>query len=180
MIDASAGLSTEGNSYDAGKNAAKEALAGMTSKPKLIILAVDGITRKKFDYDQVIRGVRDILGPEPRLIGSTVNGILVNDRFACKSVGIMLLGGDIEVEKDFCYGQSRISYEKISAQIMELTKSIPKTPNKLLLMFQDGIKFPPEVIEQQKMLNSRVVSLLSGIVGKIFANKLTDFQKAGK
>ena len=49
-----------------------------------------------------------------------------------------------------------------------------------MMMFQDGIKFPPEIMEQQKMLNSRMVSLLSGLVGKLFAKKLSDFRESWK
>jgi hypothetical protein len=180
MIDAGVGISTNANAYQAGKEAAKEALHGMTVKPKVAILVIDGITRKKIDYAAAIKGVRDEIGPEPRLIGSTVNGIMVNDRFALRSTGLMLIGGDINVDAEFNFGKSRTDWEKIAQNIYNIKKGIPKKDNQFLLMFQDGVKFPPEIMEQQKMLNSRMVSMMSGLVGRIFSKKLDDFKAVGK
>ena len=180
MLDAGVGISTESNGYDAGREAAKQAMSPLSTTPKLAILVIDGLTRKRHDYAAVIKGVREEIGPLPRLLGSTVNGVLINDRFALHSVGLMLLGGDIEVEADFKFGRSRIEWQKIADAILNKKKSLETKPNQCMMMFQDGIKFPPEIMEQQKMLNSRMVSLLSGLVGRLFAKKLSDFQEVGK
>jgi hypothetical protein len=180
MIDAGVGLSTDPDSYTAGKMAVKEALKGMSQKPKVCILAIDGITRKKFNYQEVVNGARSELDPTVRLVGSTVNGILVNDRFALRSVGVMLLGGDVDIEGQFNFPKSRLHAEKIANQIWDIKQGIPNNPNQVMLMFQDGVKFPPEIWEQQKMLNTRVASLLSGLVTRVFKKKLDDFKEVGK
>ena len=62
----------------------------------------------------------------------------------------------------------------------KLKKGIPNKPNQVMLMFQDGVKFPPEIWEQQKLLNMRVALLLSGLFTKIFKKKLDDFKEVGK
>ncbi len=180
MIDAGVGLSTDNSSFKAGKDSAKDALSMMSAKPKLCILAVDNITRQKFDYQKVVDGVRDIIGPRPKLIGSTVNGVMVNKRFALKSVGVMLIGGDdIDIHSAFEFTKSRIEYKKIADSIYKMKKSLAEKNNQLLLMFQDGVKFPPEIMEQQKMLNNKMVSYLSGLVGRIFKKKLEQFKEDG-
>ena len=92
MLDAGVGISTESNGYDARREAAKQAMSPLSTTPKLAILVIDGLTRKRHDYAAVIKGVREEIGPLPRLLGSTVNGVLINDRFALHSVGLMLLG----------------------------------------------------------------------------------------
>ena len=179
MIEAGVGISTERDSYLAGKEAAKESLSAVT-KPKLAILAVDHLTKKKFNYSDVLKGVHDIIGNEIPLIGSTVNGILVNDRFALKSVGLMLLGGDINVDSAFEFGRSRWEYKRIANDIYNIGNTIEKKPNQAMLMFQDGIKFPKYILDAQGMLNSKMVAALSGVMNKVFKKLFSSFWKKGK
>lgn len=180
MIEAGVGISTKDNGYEAGKEVAKEALGSMSSDPKLAILAVDSLTRVKYNYIDVLAGVEEVIGPEVVLIGSTVNGILVNDRFALHSVGIMLIGGDFSIDASFNYGKSRLEYKKIAKDLYETTKDFEPDDERFLLMFQDGMKFPPEVLKKQESLNSRVVSLFSGLVNRFFKKQIEDFKEEGK
>jgi hypothetical protein len=179
-INAGVSLSTLPDSRSAGKEVAKEAMGGLSGKPKLAILAIDHLTRKKYKYDEVINGIRNEIGPDVPLIGSTSNGMLVNGRFALKSVGLMLLGGDIDVNAAFNFGKSRIEYPKIADEITKIKAGIANKTNQAMLMFQDGIKFPPEILEQQKILNMKLAATLSGIVKTMFKSKLNNFWKEGK
>ena len=179
MLDASVGITTERDSYLAGKKVAKEALGGMKSKPKLAILAIDSLTRRHFNNKEVIRGVREELGPEVTLIGSTVNGILVRDRFALRSVGLMLIGGDISVDTSYNYGKSRMEYESIAEKIYQKGNNLEPNDNRIMIMFQDGMKFPPEILAKQNSLNSRVVSILSRLINRFFKRQLEEFKEKG-
>jgi hypothetical protein len=179
MLDASVGLTTEKNSYLAGKKVAQEALGGMSSKPKLAILAIDSLTRRHFDNAEVVKGVREVLGPNVTLIGSTVNGMIVNNRFALRSVGLMLLGGDLLIEKTFNYNNSRLEYKGIAEKIYQQFLNLQQKDNSFMLMFQDGMKFPPEILAKQKTLNSRAVSMLSGLVSRFFKRQLEEFKEKG-
>lgn len=179
MLDAGVGITTEKDSYRAGKNVAREALENMSSKPKLAILAVDALTRRRFNYADVLRGVREEIGQDVTLIGSSVNGILVNDRFALRSVGLMLLGGDISIDSSFNYTKSRLEYESIAEKIYQKSLSLEPKDRRFMLMFQDGIKFPPEIFARQQSLNSRVVSLFSGLIKRVFKRQLEEFKEQG-
>ena len=180
MIDANASMADGKNSYRVGRNVAKEVLAGMKLKPKLAILAVDALSRTSYDNKEVLRGVREELGPAVTLIGSTVNGLLVNNRYALKSVGLMLLGGDFKIDSSFSYPKSKIEYEDIANDLYNRTEGLPPNHNHIMLMFQDGYKFPPEVFKKQEMLNMRIVSLMSGLVTRFFKKQLDDFKEQGQ
>ncbi len=179
MLEAHVGFSTESNGQSAGRNIAKQALEGASTKPKLAILAVDSIARVHYNYGEVLNAVREELGPEVPLIGSTVNGIIVNDRFALKSAGILLLGGDFNVDAFFKFGKSRAEYTKIADEILRIKSQVAPNPNQLMFMFQDGMKFPPEMMAKQKMLNSRMVALFSGMVARAFKNQMDGMAEKG-
>lgn len=179
MLDANVAITTEMDSYIAGKKVANEALGGMKSRPKLAILAIDSLTRRHFNNQEVIRGVREVLGSDVTLIGSTVNGILVKDRFALRSIGLMLLGGDISVDASYNYGKSRLDYETIAEKIYQKGKNLEPNDNRIMIMFQDGMKFPPEILAKQNSLNSRVVSILSGLINRFFKRQLEEFKENG-
>lgn len=179
MIKAGVGMSIKDNAYEAGRDVAKKALNDINGKPKLAILAVDSLSRVKHNYNDVLKGVREVLGNKIKLIGSTVNGIIVNDRFALRSVGLMLLGGNFSLNTSFNYGNSRIEYEKIADKIYNRVRSFQKNDNNFLLLFQDGLKFPPEVLEKQETLNSRVVSMFSGLVKIFFKRQLEELKETG-
>ncbi|MFX1238817.1 MAG: FIST N-terminal domain-containing protein [Promethearchaeota archaeon] len=179
MLDAGVGISIKKDGYEAGRNAAKQALENMNTKPKLAILAVDSLSRRKFNYNKILQGIREELGPDVILIGSTANGIIVNDRFALRSVGLMLIGGDLSIDASFNEPKSRLEYEKIAEIIYQKSISLEPKDNRFLLMFQDGAKFPPKMLAKQKMLNSRVVALMSGIVRRFFKKVLDDMEENG-
>jgi hypothetical protein len=179
MIEAGVALATDDDGYDAGKNVAKDALRDISIKPKLAILAVDSLSRVQYNYRDVLKGVREELGPNVNLIGGTANGILVNNRYAFKSVGLMLLGGDINIDVTFNYPDSKIDYKKIAKKIYQKSQGLPPKDNRFMLMFQDGYKFPPEVFKKQEMLNMRIVSLMSGLVSRFFKKQLDDFKEEG-
>ena len=46
-------------------------------------------------------------------------------------------------------------------------------------MFQDGYKFPAKTIEQQKSLNSKFVSYMTGFITKQFEKQIDEFKKNG-
>jgi len=179
MLNASVGLSIDGNSRGAGLEAVKNALGGLNGKPKLAILAVDHLTRNKFKYEDIISAVRSELDKEIPIIGSTVCGVMVNERLTLRSVGVMLLGGDINIDSHFVYEKSRINYSKIAADLLKIKSGIPKKDQQLMLMFQDGPQFPAETLAQQRSLNSRAVSLLSSLITKIFKKQLEEFWEKG-
>ena len=179
MLDAGVGLTTEKNSYLAGKRVAREALENMSAKPKLAILAVDSLTRRHLDNEQVLKGVREELGKEIPLLGSTVNGILIKDKFALRSVGLMLLGGDINIDVSYKYGKSRLEMENIAEEIYQKTKGLEPKENRFMLMFQDGMKFPPEILAKQGSLNSRAAQLFAGLIKRVFARQLEEFKEKG-
>ncbi|MBD3350216.1 MAG: hypothetical protein GF364_01895 [Candidatus Lokiarchaeota archaeon] len=179
MLDANVGLSTAIDSKEAGKEAAKEALGGLKTKPKLAILAVDELTKKKYNYKEVLEGVQSIIGPEPVLIGSTVNGMMVNDRFTLKSVGLMLIGGDFDIDYAFQYEKSRLEYKKIADDILQKKNQLNPKDNRIMLMFQDGMKFPPIIMEQQSMLNTKLAAAMSGLFTKVFKFLFKRYKKQG-
>jgi len=179
MLDAGVGMTVEKDSFKAGKELAKSALENMSAKPKLAILGVDSLTRKPFDYNQLLAGVKEEIGPEVELIGSSVNGVLVNDRFAMRSAGLMLLGGDINVEKTFNYGKSRVDYKNIAENVYQSIKDLEPNKDRFMLIFQDGIKLPQEVLDKQKSLNSRFVSLFTGLVKRVFMRQIEEFKESG-
>ncbi|MFX1317149.1 MAG: FIST N-terminal domain-containing protein [Promethearchaeota archaeon] len=179
MLDASVGITTEKKSYSAGKRVAKEALEGMNSKPKLAIVAVDVLSRSRFNYAEVLKGIREEIGLDVPLIGSTVNGIIVNDRFALRSVGLMLIGGDISIDSSFNYTKSRLEYKSIAEKIYQKSLSLEPNDSRFMLLFQDGIKFPPEVLARQNSLNSRIANLFSGLIKRVFKKQLEQFKEKG-
>lgn len=179
MLDANVGISTNIDSFQAGKEAAKEALGGLKIKPKIGILGVDALTKTKYNYSEVLRGVQDVIGPEVTVIGSTVNGMMVNDRFTLKSVGLMLIGGDLNVDYSFHEEHSRLNYKKIASQILENKSSLGESDERIMLMFQDGMKFPPIIMEQQAMLNTKLAALLSGLFTKVFSFLFKRYKKKG-
>lgn len=179
MLDAHIGFSTETNAQSAGRSIVKQALEGASVKPKLAILAVDSVARVHYKYGEVLNAVRDELGPEVPLMGSTVNGIIANDRFALKSAGIFLLGGDFNIDALFNYEKSRVDYQKIAEDILRIKSGVAPNPNQLMLMYQDGMKLPPELMAKQKMLNSRMAALFSGMIGRIFKNQMDAMAEKG-
>ncbi|TXT67240.1 MAG: hypothetical protein BAJALOKI1v1_140008 [Promethearchaeota archaeon] len=179
MIDAAVSITTEDESYNAGRHIAKEALGGMNAKPKLAILAVDSLARVNYKYGQVLKGVREELGPAITIIGSTANGVLINNRYAFRSAGLMLLGGDINIDFSYNYPDSKLDYENIAEDIYQKSQSLPPKDSRIMIMFQDGYKFPPEVFKKQEMLNMRIVSLMSGLVSRFFKKQLDDFKEEG-
>ncbi|MBN1800437.1 MAG: hypothetical protein JW891_02970 [Candidatus Lokiarchaeota archaeon] len=179
MLDAGVGITTEKDGYIAGKVVAKQALEHMKTKPKLAILAVDALSRRKYNYQEILRGIKEELGPNITLIGSTVNGILVNDRFALRSVGLMLIGGDFSVDASFNESNSRMEFEKIAETIYQKNLGLQPKDDRFLLLFQDGIKFPPEIFAKQATLNSRVVVFMSGIVKRFFKKELDEMKEKG-
>ncbi len=179
MLDAGVGITIEKDSYRAGKIVAREALEGMSTKPKLAILTVDALSRRKFDYEVLLKSIREEIGTSVALIGSTVNGIMVNDRFCLRSVGLMLIGGDISVDATFSRPKSRIDYEHIAEHIYQESLLLEPKDDRFLLMFQDGMRFPPEILAKQSSLNSRVVTFLSGIVKRFFKKELDEMKERG-
>jgi hypothetical protein len=179
LLNAGVGLTTEADSYKAGKDIAKDVLSQLSEKPKLAILAVDHLTRKKYDYPLVIKGVREELGTDVPLIGSTCCGVMVNDRLALKSVGLMLLEGDINVDANFCYEKSRKDYAQIAEELVKIKDGLDRNPQQLMLLFQDGYKFPAKTLAQQKKLNSKFVSYMSGFITKQFQKQLDEFREEG-
>ncbi len=179
MIDAGVALTTEFDGYKAGRIVIKEALGGISLKPKLAILAVDSLSRVQYNYNEVLKGVREELGSDVTLIGSTANGILVNNRYAFRSVGLMLIGGDINIDISFNYPESKLDYENIAKSIYQRSSGLLPKENRFMLMFQDGYKFPPEVFKKQEMLNMRIISLMSGLVSRFFKKQLDDFKEDG-
>ncbi|MFX1258225.1 MAG: FIST N-terminal domain-containing protein [Promethearchaeota archaeon] len=179
MLDAGVGISIEKDSYKAGRLVAQEALNAMSSKPKLAILAVDSLTRRAYDYNKILKGVREEIGLDVVLIGSTVNGILVGDRFALKSVGLMLIGGDFSIDSSYNFPKSRLEYENIAEKIYQDSLNFTPNDNRFMLIFLDGMKFPKEVLDKQKALNSRFVSLFSRLVKKLFIRQLEEFKEKG-
>ncbi|MEJ2280077.1 MAG: FIST N-terminal domain-containing protein [Candidatus Lokiarchaeota archaeon] len=172
-------MSTNRDGFIAGKHAARQALEDINSNPRLAILAVDSLTRLHFNYSEVLRGVREVLGSHIPLIGSTANGILVNNRFALRSVGVMLLSGDLSIDETYNYGMSRLEYQKIAQEIYNIYNDLEPDPGRFMLMFQDGIKFPPETMNKQESLNSRVVSMFSRLVSRFFKRQLEEFKEEG-
>ena len=133
MLNAGVGLSIEGNSVNAGKEVAKEALSELNTKPKLAVSAIDHLTRAKYDYAEVLKGIYEELDPEVPLIGSSACGVMVNDRIALKSVGLMLIEGDINVDANFVFEGSRRDYQGIADNLIKIKSEIERNPNQLLL-----------------------------------------------
>ncbi|MFO8020711.1 MAG: FIST N-terminal domain-containing protein [Promethearchaeia archaeon] len=179
MIDAGVELSTEKDGYKAGREVARGAQETMTANPKIGILVVDSLARKPHNYSNVLKGVREELGPGIDIIGSTVNGILVEDRIALRSVGLMLLGGDINIENTFNYPHSRINYKEIAKKIYKKNKKLEPNDDRFMLLFQDGIKLPQEVLDKQKSLNSRFVSIFTGIIKRFFMKQIDQLKEKG-
>lgn len=180
MLDAGVGMSTAKQSSTAGREVAKAALEHMSQKPKLAIVGVDSLTRTKYKYDEILAAIKAEIGPEVPLIGSVANGMLVNDRFALKSVGLMLLGGDIRIDDSFVFQESRMEYEDIGKALLQKAKTLPTADDRVMIMFQDGPRFPPEMMAQQKKLNSRVVGLMSGLLTRIFKKKMAQMWEEGQ
>lgn len=179
MLNASVGLSTDSNSRNAGKQIVKEALDGLTGHPKLAILAIDHLTRKKYNYSDIIAAVHEDLDSNVPIIGSSASGIMVNNRLALKSAGLMLIGGDIDIDATFCYEKSRKNHIEIGDKLLETRKGLTKKENQIALIFQDGPKFLPEVIAKQRSLNSRAVSIFTPLVNKVFKKQLEEFWDKG-
>ncbi len=179
MIDAGVSITTEKDSYSAGKKVAKEALENMSVKPKLAILVIDALSRTRHNYAEVLKSVREELGEDVTLIGSTVNGVTVNSRYALKSVAIMLLGGDISLDSTFNYPKSRLNYESIAEDVYQNIRNAEPNDQRFMLLFQDGIKFPPEVVAKQKALNGRAAVLFAGLIARIFKKQFEEFKEKG-
>ncbi len=62
----------------------------------------------------------------------------------------MALGGDVNIESPFSFGKSRLMYNDIADKIFALKSQLPATDNRFMLMFQDGMKFPPRLWHNQK------------------------------
>ncbi len=179
MLDVGLGMSTENDGHIAGKKTVQEALDSISVKPKLAILAIDSLARKKPDHKKILNSIREELDPEVPLIGSTVNGIVINKRFALKSVGLMLLGGDLSVDSSFNYTNTRTEYEAIAEKLYKNSINLEPNDTRFMFMFQDGHKFPPEMMSKTTLLNARVVSFLSGLVNKVFKSMLGGFSEKG-
>jgi len=179
MLNASVGLSTERTENVAAKEALKEALGGMNGKPKLCILAVDHTARKRYNYNEIIEVVYNELGEDVLIIGSSVSGIMVNNRLALKSVGMLLLEGDINIDAKFMFEKSRLNYGNIADDILKYKETVPKRDNQFMLLFQDGIKLPKETLQRTRSLNSRMVALMSGFIGKQFQKQFEQFAEQG-
>ncbi len=180
MLDAGVGMSTKRNSQMAGRKAVKTAMEGMSQKPKIAIVAIDSLTRTKYNYNEVLQSIRAEIGPEVPILGSIANGVMVNERFALKSIGVMLLGGDINVDSSFKYGNSRMAYEKIADDLISKESQLPPSDKRFMLLFADGARFPPEMMSQQKKLNSRVIGLMTGLLTRIFKKTMASMWEEGK
>lgn len=180
MIEASVGLSTHPNSLEAGKEAIKKALAGLSGKPKLAIVGIDLSSAKIYKLDDVLKGIKSEL-PNIPIIGGGAVSMMINEDVAIRSVGIILLSGDFDIVNPQVWTQSRKNFEKIAPQMVQMYKPlIGKTQNELLMLFTSGYRIPPDVMAQQKRFDSFGARVFSSLVSRFFWGSMNDFAKEGK
>ena len=91
----------------------------------------------------------------------------------------MALGGDVNIESPFSFGKSRLMYNDIADKIFALKSQLPATDNQFMLMFQDGMKFPPR--DYGTIKNTQFQSRLNdvGISHVFLQEKLEELKEEG-
>ncbi|MHA1377098.1 MAG: FIST N-terminal domain-containing protein [Candidatus Helarchaeota archaeon] len=180
MIESSVGLSTKPNSFEAGKEAIIKALKDLSGPPKLAVVGIDLSAARIHKFEDVLKGIRSVL-PNVPLIGGGCVGMIINDEIALRSVGILLLSGDLEVIKPQVFGHSRTQFDKISRQIVNTYKPhLGKTKNQVLLLFTSGYRIPADVLAQQKRFDGFGARVFSSLVSRIFWSNMKSFAQEGK
>ncbi len=180
MLEASVGFSTNSNSYLAGIEATKEALKDFSGTPKLAIIGIDLSAANIYNLENVLKGIKKEIPNTPLLGGGSI-GIIINNNVSIRAVGILLLGGDIDVIEPQIWTKSRDNYEKIGQDIIKSYKShLNKTLNEVILLFTSGYRIPPEVLAQQKRFDSFGARVFSSLVSRIFWSNMRNFASEGK
>ena len=123
------------NSFDAGQNAAAQAIRGMAGHaPAGCIVLASGI----YDQEAMIKGVTSVAGDIP-LVGCTTSGEITTDGPQTKSVAVLLMAGD---EVSF----SSYAIENISRDMRESGRAFgrraqggEKGKGELLFIFSDAL-----------------------------------------
>lgn len=182
MIEANAALSTENDAFTAGKKVAEEAISPLSgSKAKVILIGIDIVSRKLLDFGKVQSGIRDVVGPDVPILGVGANGMIVNDRIAFKSVGALALSGDIEVIGPKYWNRSRVEYDRIAENMLDLyAESSKELASKVLLNFLPGWDLPHDVLKKQAMLSGRMARLFSGLINKVMTGQAKELAEEGR
>lgn len=180
MIEASVGLSTISNSFEAGQDAIKKALNGLSGKPKLAIVGIDISASTIYKLDDVLKGIKTEI-PDTPLIGGGSVGIVINDDIAIRSVGIILLSGDFNVIEPRVWLKARQNYEKIGQQMIQVyMPHLNKAINEIMLLFTSGYRIPADVLAQQKRFDGFGARVFSSLVSRVFWSNMRTFAEEGK
>ncbi|HEX3048528.1 MAG TPA: FIST N-terminal domain-containing protein [Bacillota bacterium] len=99
-IDIGTGIGKEGSSFQAGKTAAKQALDQIGAEQCDLVLV---LSSAKFDFPELIKGIRTITGLA-QLVGGTTHGEIFNDGKQTGSVIVMCMKSTVHIGAAFCKG----------------------------------------------------------------------------
>ncbi|MDQ1486121.1 MAG: hypothetical protein QOJ62_1814 [Actinomycetota bacterium] len=119
------------NSYEAGAEAARKAVAGRTAA-LVIVFAATG-----HDFEALLAGVRDIAGLVP-LVGCSTGGEFTGDGVSMGGVAVTALGGPgftvkTTVSRD-ASPRRREAGQEVAASVADVT-----SPHRILLLLCDGL-----------------------------------------
>ncbi len=138
------GIAKGENSFEVGKTAAKQALSKMNEKINLSIV----FSSSKYNYKEVIKGVREVTNNAP-LIGCSTSGEFTEERTEKNSVAVALISSDSC--KFFLGINSGLTedplgcFQDLNKKII-MQEDIEKFPNKSALIICDGLTHKGEEI----------------------------------
>ncbi|HEX3046295.1 MAG TPA: FIST N-terminal domain-containing protein [Bacillota bacterium] len=100
IIEIGTGIGKEGASFETGRTAAKQALDQISADQCDLVLV---FSSAKFDFGELIKGIRSITGAA-QLVGGTTHGEIFNEGKQTGSVIVMCMKSTVQIGAAFCKG----------------------------------------------------------------------------
>jgi hypothetical protein len=160
-VEAAVGISRKWNAYEAGREVAQDALRTLIGKPKFVILICTHEYYPNDGYNELLRGVWDVLPSETTLIGGVVGGFIIPQ--GCFSWGTAMLAVSCKnMDIASAIGRNtRINPAKVGRKVgEEIRKQLSHSSYQhgFAIDITDGPNLPKmPIVGRRKVHNSRIV-----------------------
>ena len=96
-IKASVGLSRNWDAKEAGREVTRDALDRLGDKPKFVVLVCTYEYFKNGGYEELLKGVWEVLPEGTKLIGGTIGGFIIKQGCFSRGAAMMAVAGNMDV-----------------------------------------------------------------------------------
>ncbi len=135
MTEFNTGVGAGDNGFEAAKKASENAMENFESDPELAIV----FTSSKYDYEDVQKGVKEIVG-DASIIGSSTAGEFNEEKVGTGQVSVALISSDdMEFFTGFGEGLSEDAEGALEKAAEDLPESIHNYPYTSVINLHDGL-----------------------------------------